>query len=176
MRRFVIPGEVGAWVAGGRWGPRRVRTVECLATLAAETAYDCLMRDAASMMRPGAHGELTWRVADRILSVQWELHANRIWSFGRTFFRCAVCGRLATRLYLPTADARAAACRSCYGLSYASRQANYRDNVGLLRHVGLSARAFAHRETWLQRQRSRQAARERAERRRGLRRRLTGLA
>jgi hypothetical protein len=115
--------------------------------LGAETAYDFVICDAASRAR--ACGELTWRVGERIHSVQWELRANAVWRFGRVFFRCVVCGRLAARLYLPGADARTAACRRCYGLSYESRQANYRDNVGRLRHIGLSARAFAFRETWL---------------------------
>jgi hypothetical protein len=176
VRRSVIPAEVGAWCVDGRWGWRRARTTECWARLDAETTYDCLMRDAPLAMSAGARGELTWRVGDRILSVRWELRANRVWRFGRAFLRCPICSRLATRLYLPTPDARSAACRVCWGLTYESRQQNYRDDVGLLRQVGLSARDFARRETWLRRARARQAARARAERRRGLRRGLTTSA
>ena len=172
MRRSVTPGEVGAWCWDGRWGPRRVRTAECWATLVAEEVYDFLCRDALLIMRAGARGELTWRVGDRILLVKWELRANRVWRFGRAFLRCPVCGRLATRLYLPTVDVRSPACRSYWGLSYQSRQQNYRDDVGLLRQLGLSARAFARRETGLRRECSRQAARARVERRRELLRRL----
>ena len=55
---------------------------------------------------------------------------------------------LATRLYLPRADAPFAACRSCWGLSYESRCWNYKD-VGLLRALGLSSRDLAMRETSL---------------------------
>ena len=172
MRRSVTPGEVRAWCSGGRWS-RRVRTTECWAMLSAETVYDCLMTHAPLTMRAGASGELTWCVGGRILPVKWELRANRVWRFGRAFLRCPVCGRLATRIYLPTADARLAGCRLCLGLTYQSRQQNYRDDVGLLRHLGLSARAFALRETWLSRECSRQAARARAERRRELLRRFT---
>jgi hypothetical protein len=79
--RFVIPGEVGAWVASGRWGPRRLRVEECSATLVAETAYDFVIFDDA--VRARARGELTWRVGERIFPVQWELRANHLWRFGR---------------------------------------------------------------------------------------------
>src|SRR5262245_28423096 len=110
MRRSVRPGEIGAWCWDGRWGPRRIRVEEAGATLRAETAYDCLIRDALAVMRPGAIGELAWRVGDRVLPVKWELRANHVWQFGRAFLHCPVCGRLATRLYLPVPQARSAAC------------------------------------------------------------------
>jgi hypothetical protein len=55
VRRFVVPGEVGAWVPGGRWGPRRLRVEECCATFAAEAAYDLVIFDAG--LRAGARGD-----------------------------------------------------------------------------------------------------------------------
>jgi hypothetical protein len=145
MRRFVVPGEVRAWVAAGRWGPRRVRTSECLAALTAETVFECLLRDAPRTMRAGARGELSWRVSGRILSMQWELRANNVWRPARPFLRCPLCARLVTRVFLPRADA-AAGCRLCWGLTYESRQSNYR-NVGPLRELEMSSRDFAKRET-----------------------------
>jgi len=168
MRRFVIPGEVGAWVAGGRWGPRRVRIGECAAALTAEDTFDVLLSEPRVKMCVGAHGELLWRVAEQVLKLEWALRANSFSRIGRLHLRCPACSRLVRRLYLAVAGMKTAACRSCLGLSYVSRSLNYRD-VGPLRWLGMSSRDFAKRETALKRQAARQAARRRADRRRYLR-------
>jgi hypothetical protein len=174
MRRVMTAAELGAWCADGRWGPRRARTTECWARLDAETAYDGLLRDAPLTLRPGARGDLTWYLGARSLSVPWELRANHVGRPVRLLLRCPRCERLVSRVFLPTVDAHAAACRSCWGLSYESRQRNYRE-VGLLR-PWLTSRDFARRETAIRREATRRAARERAERRRDLRRRLVASA
>ena len=57
-----IPGKMGAWCPNGRWGPRRLRTNECAAFAAAETAYDVLLREPRVKMHVGAGGGLLWRV------------------------------------------------------------------------------------------------------------------
>jgi hypothetical protein len=133
-------------------------------------AYDCLLRDAALVIVAGARGNLTWRVGDRILALPWELRSNSVGRPVRPLLRCPHCARLVARVFLPTADA-AAACRVCWGLSYDSRQRNYKE-IGLLRGW-LSSRDLALRETELRRADARRAGRERAERRRDLRRQLT---
>ncbi len=82
------------------------------------------------------------------------------WRLGRAFFRCSRCHRLATRLYLPLADSWPA-CRRCWGLTYASRRANY-NVTGFLWMLG----SFAAAETVSARERRREAAAARyAERR-----------
>lgn len=166
MRASIMPGTVTAWTTG-RWGPRRVLTNECYAALTAETAYDRLVHDAISVMRVGARGDLLWRVGERTFEVSWELRQNSIWKFGRAFLICRICGRLATRIYLLTIEASAPACRRCLGMSYASRQLNYRD-VGVLKEFGVTSRLLAYRETELRRTASRRAARDRRARRRQL--------
>ena len=173
VRRSIIPGEVGAWYADGRWGRRRARAHECAALATAEAAYDLLLREPRVKMHIGAGGGLLWRVGARTLTIQWELRPNRVWRIGRLFLRCPACSLRATRLYLARDDAPSAACRSCLELSYESRCWNYK-NVGLLRALGLSSRDFALRETSLKRESARAAARARAMRRRELQHRLTG--
>jgi len=160
MRRFVIPGEVQAWVADGRWGPRHLRVEEVAATLRAEDLYDVLLRGRVAASAAG--GESFWCVGGRPLTLRWLRRSNRIWR-GRVFLACPACDRPAARLYLVTPSA-AAACRGCLGLSYQSQVRNYRDDVGLLRPLA-SARDFAKRETELKRQTARRAARERQARR-----------
>jgi hypothetical protein len=150
---------MAAWCEG-RWGRRRrARVEECL-SITAEGAYDALLRDARWTVYPGAQGTVVWTVDGLARQVAWQVRANRIWRRGRVLLTCAACGRRATRIYLPTADAPAPACRSCWGLSYESRQLNYR-NGGLLKKFGLTSRAFAQRQTWLNRRRARAAARAR---------------
>jgi hypothetical protein len=168
MRRFVVPGEVGAWVPDGRWGPRRVRTCECAAVVTAEDTFDVLLGQPRVKMRVGARGELRWRVAEQVFKLEWSLRANSLSRIGRLHLSCPVCSRPVRRLYLAAPGTRTAACRSCLGLSYASRSLNYRD-VGPLRWLEMSSRDFAKRETALRRQAARRAARRRAEYRRGLR-------
>jgi len=165
MRAAAVPGKVRAWTAG-RWGPRRVLTTEVYATLTAEFAYDRLLRDARVSLRVYAHGDLLWRVNSRTFDVGWQVRPNRVWKFGRVFLICPTCRRPATRLYMPTSDAPAS-CRRCWGLSYESRQYNYRD-VGVLREIGLTSRTLAWLDTWRRRTASRSAARDRAARRREL--------
>lgn len=159
MRRWVLLDQVAAWCEGRGGRRRRARVEEC-ASLRAEHAYDALLRDARSKLYPGARGELRWTNAGRTRQVQWEVRANRLWRLGRVFLTCPACGRRTTRIYLASADAHSAACRSCLGLSYASRQENYKDN-GPLKDIGLTRRAYAQRLTCLNRTRSRSAARAR---------------
>jgi hypothetical protein len=61
-RRFVVPGQVPAWVSSGRWGPRRARVEECV-TLAAELVYHALVCDGVPVA-PGGHATLTCTVGD----------------------------------------------------------------------------------------------------------------
>jgi hypothetical protein len=122
MRRFVRPGvDATVWCPSGRWGPRRVRVTEC-ALLTAEDFYTRLLRDSPREVRPGRHGSLTWTLAGSYpISVAFQIRANAVWRFGRVFFICPSCGRLATRIYVPKLLA-GAACRRCWGLTYESRQ------------------------------------------------------
>jgi hypothetical protein len=64
-------------------------------------------------------------VAERTHRAGWQIRANGIWRFGRVFFECPECDRLATRLYLP-ANHLWLACRRCWGLTYDSRQNSYK--------------------------------------------------
>ena len=99
-------------------------------------------------------------VLRRSLSIDWALRANAVWRFGRVFLRCPKCDRLATRIYVPRADAWPA-CRRCWGLTYESRRANY-NVTGPFSMLG----SFAEAETVLARARRAQASAERyAERR-----------
>jgi hypothetical protein len=83
---------------------------------------------------------------------------------GRLFLRCPKCGRLATRIYVPTAETPAA-CRRCWGLTYESRQErNYKAGRSFL--AGYSLGDLSHWQTWSARERRAEAAAERyAERR-----------
>jgi len=166
MRRFITPGEVPAWVSDGRWGPRRARVTECVAIATAERIYDVLMQRAPWRMRPGAFGEVAWTVEHRTMMLSWELRVNRLWRFGRAFLRCSACGGRATRIYLARVDAFPA-CRTCLGLSYESRQDNYRD-AGRLKRLGVTSRMLAALETSRKRRRARAAALERYAHRRVL--------
>jgi hypothetical protein len=158
MRRSVLPEDVAA-SCDGRWGRRRARVEECV-SVTAENVYSALLRDARWLVHPGSTGELRWIVAGRARGVAWEVRANRLWRHGRVFLHCGACRRRATRLYLPSGDAPAPACRSCWHLTYESQQNNYRDG-GLLKEVGLTSRAVAQQQTWLKRRCARAAARAR---------------
>ena len=128
MRRYIRPGQDAAVWTGGRWGPRRIKVSECRAVLKAEEIYTDLLRDDSSRVRPGGRGTVEWTLSGHSapLSVKFELRANSVWRFGRLFLSCPRCGRLATRIYLPSEDS-GLACRRCWGLSYESRQQrNYR--------------------------------------------------
>ena len=54
----------------------------------------------------------------------FEVRPHPIWRRGRVFFRCASCGRLATRMYLPPGGG-GLRCRRCWGLSYESQKWSY---------------------------------------------------
>jgi hypothetical protein len=113
---------------------------------------------------------LFWNVEGRTVTVGWEVGPNKVWRFGRVFLRCPACTSRATRLYVPTSESPRAACRSCWGLTYASRQNhNYKDS-GPLRSIGLTMRDLAKLETWRKQQDAREAARARwSQRRRAIR-------
>src|SRR5204863_3725997 len=127
--RSITRDDAAVWCPGGRWGRRRVRVTECRAVLTAETLYTFLLRDDPATLEAGTHAIVRWtvrdtshpHVLDRCVELECEVRPNAVWRFGRVFLRCPNCGRLATRLYLPTADVEPA-CRRCWGLTYESRQ------------------------------------------------------
>lgn len=110
--------------------------------ITAEVVYDTLLSHAPAVLRTQAVGDVTWRAGERSFDVRWVIRPNRIWRFGRLLLRCATCDKLASRLYLPVPDASAPACRACWGLTYDSRQANYKDS-GPLRQMGITPRRIA---------------------------------
>jgi|SRR5579872_1812347 len=166
MRTAVVPGQLKASVSG-RWGARRVRTTEVYATITAERAYDVLLREAHQTLHAYARGDLRVQVDRRTFDIGWQVRPNRIWRLGRVFLVCPTCRQPATRLYVPTAAA-SPACRSCWSLTYESRQLYNYKNVGALKQLGLTSRNLAWRDTERRRTASRRAARERAARRREL--------
>ena len=132
--------------------------------LTSEQLYTQLLRDGVRHVRPGRRGDAKWTVGTSVLWVAFELRANAVWKFGRVFLRCPTCCRLVTRIYVPT-TAAPAQCRLCWGLTYESRQRNYKDS-GLFAIAGLTLRWFAQSETLREREGRAEAARERyAERR-----------
>ena len=158
-RRYVTPEEDARVWCSGRWGQRRVRVTECWAFLTAEDVYTQLIRRDPEGAWRGSRGSygctLTKRSSGQTRSVQveWEVQPNAAWRFGRGFLICAKCGRLATRLYLPTCDTPAW-CRRCWGLTYESRKANYRTR----RFWGPILGSWAEAETILARERRRLAS------------------
>jgi hypothetical protein len=124
-RRHVVPGEVPVWCSGGRWGPRRVRVGQCL-VLRAEEVYEQIVLDGKES-RPGWRGT-AHLVAPGSPPAGWpaafEVRPHSIWRRGRVFFRCASCGCLATRMYLPPGGG-GLRCRRCWGLSYESQKWSY---------------------------------------------------
>lgn len=120
--------DAAVWCPSGRWGPRRVRTTECFATISAETIYTELLKQNAAATKPGARGKascLTGRDQSRYFEVSWELRRNEVWRRGRLFLQCDHCLRRATRLYAPTSSTPIR-CRRCWGLTYPSQQASYK--------------------------------------------------
>jgi hypothetical protein len=114
---------------GGRWGNRRVRTDECR-VLTTENLYTSLLSDDRSRLAAGGTGTVTYQVDDRTFTAAFEIRANAVWRYGRPFLRCSKCRRLCTRLYLPNLMSADLACRSCWGLTYASRSLQtYRDSL-----------------------------------------------
>jgi hypothetical protein len=90
---------------------------------------------------------------------------NAVWRFGRLFLRCPRCDRLATRIYVPTAESWAA-CRQCWGLTYESRQQRNYKGGGMFAYAGITSRAVAECTTLSDRERRAEASAERyAERR-----------
>ncbi len=165
MRRPVPSEEVGAW-CDGRGGRRRRAYVEECLSLTAESAYDALLSEARRSLYPGSTGELRWTIAGRARRVAWQVRANPVWRHGRVFLNCGVCGRRATRIYLPDPDA-AWACRLCWRLRFASQLLNYRAG-GRLAMIGITLREFAIQQTRLRRHASTAAARARWAARRSL--------
>jgi hypothetical protein len=153
-RRYINPAAVGTYVAGGRWGPRRVRTDECRAILTAETAYTRLLTDPGTV-RVGGRGTVTYELGTRVVTVPFEVRANTVWRYGRVFLRCPRCSGRVTRVYLPRSDA-GAACRKCWGLTYRSRMADYKAR-GPLAFLG----SWGEAATVLARERRRERSRER---------------
>ena len=101
---------------------------------------------------PGDTAELQMTLADghgtHVRRVQCEVAANAVWRRGRVFFRCDRCAERCTRLYVPLPDSPIA-CRRCWGLSYPSRQRNYKGaglfgtGAGLFGGFGLTHRGIA---------------------------------
>jgi hypothetical protein len=158
-RRYVVPGEVPAWCRSGRWGPRRARVSQCWSVLRTELVYTQLLK-AGTKVEPAWSATLQVTVGARTWSVAIEVRENAVWRCGRLFFRCALCRRRATRLYVPveTAEPR---CRRCWGLSYESQSWSYHDGGFLV-----PARYICHITTERLREERQTAALERyAERR-----------
>jgi hypothetical protein len=128
-KRWITRHEASVWCPGGRWGPRRIRTNECWATLRAEDVYDGLLREDAPAVKPGTRDRVTYKFNDRDVTTGWEIRPNAIWRRGRVFLCCPRCGQRCTRLYMPLQDSWLA-CRRCWGLTYASRTLqNYKDSL-----------------------------------------------
>jgi hypothetical protein len=70
-------------------------------------------------------------------TVEWFIRPNAIWRFGRVFLTCPRCLRTVTRVYLPTVGS-SLACRTCWGLTYSSRQNSYKYSgcAALLGRIG----------------------------------------
>jgi len=133
----VSPSEGSVWIAGGRWGPRRVRVHECVAILAAELVYSRLICDGVSL-RPGGRFGLSWTPINgesKAWDIEAEVLPNAVWRKGRVFLRCPSCGGRATRLYVPRADLPPK-CRRCWGLNYGSQTWSYKPTGWLGRLFG----------------------------------------
>jgi hypothetical protein len=120
-RRWIVPSQhARVHCAGGRWGPRRVRTNECCGVLKAEDWYTTLLDDKGGVLKPGSRGGGTLTFRGREHTAQWEVRSNAVWRRGRLFFVCGQCSSRCTRLYLPL-ESSWLACGKCWGLTYASR-------------------------------------------------------
>jgi hypothetical protein len=172
-RRYVTREETPVTCAG-RWGAKRVRVTQCWAVLEAERLYTELMRDDPTKMRPGGRGSVKWTLPSHSVTLDWELRANAVWRFGRLFLRCPQCDRLATRIYVPTAETWAA-CRRCWGLTYESRQhGNYKHGSPWAMKIGLGSFSLGQWYTLDARERRAEAAAQRYAERREILKRATG--
>ena len=164
-KRWIWPHEAAVSCPGGRWGRRRTRTTECCGVLRAEDVYTALLKDDARRVRPGAHGSAIYAINKREFTFRWEVRQNAVWRRGRVFLRCPRCSLRCTRLYIPLEDSWAA-CRHCWGLTYASRTLqNYKDSVwGRGRFAtmfGISQRDWAYEMTDEKRRRQGERSKER---------------
>jgi hypothetical protein len=164
-RQFIIPGHDASVWAGGRWGPRRLRTDECYLTLRAELVYDDAIRNGLNP-KPGDRLSLAaGRSGGPQARVSVEVRGNRLWRLGRFFFRCSKCNRLATRLYVPRVDWIGSPwCRRCWGLNHRSQSNCYKPTGFLGGILG----SFYQASTYEHRIERRRAARERYHPRREL--------
>jgi hypothetical protein len=162
-----LPLDARAHCPRGRWGPRRVRVDECEVAFCAESLYDLFIRTGGTPIP--ATGTMVHRYAGRELATAWRRTENVVWRYGRVFLICPRCREHRTRLYIPVVGAPAA-CRSCWGLTYASRSLyNYKDSlVGrgpLARLLDQTQRDRALLATWHRRELRRTAGRQRRARR-----------
>jgi hypothetical protein len=163
--RCIEPRDAAVHCPDGRWGPRRTRVDECYAILCAEDLYTELLA-ANTQLKTNWRGQVKMSVSGRTFILRAEVRSNAIWRAGRLFYLCPCCSRRRSRLYLPTEDAAAVWCRLCWGLSYESRQRNYKDDLapgGAL--FGLTYRLCAANQTELTRVERAQISRERRKRR-----------
>lgn len=135
----------------GRWGPRRTRVSECRFVLRAEELYTELLKRKGPSVAPGATGTLVLTIEGRSHTASWEVRRNSVWRRGRVFLMCARCSARCTRLYLPLQDSWLA-CRTCWGLTYASRTLqNYKNSLwgrgAFARMFGTTQREWALEQT-----------------------------
>jgi hypothetical protein len=115
---------VAAALRGGRRGLRRMRVEECAGALRAEEVYRVLIAECLDELRPEGRGTVTWRASGHAHVVAWCVRRNLLWRHGRVFLLCPRCAARVARVYVPVESA-AAACRRCWGLSYATRSRHY---------------------------------------------------
>ena len=165
-RRWIHRDDAAVSCPGGRWGRRRLRVSQCWAMLRAEDLYTALLADNAAAVAPGARGAMVFTLGDREVTASWEIRQNAVWRRGRVFLCCPQCALRCTRLYMPTEDCWLR-CRSCWGLTYTSRQQNYKDTLlGGLGALALSHRTFTLLNTQAERERRAERAAERYKMRR----------
>lgn len=142
MSRPRLAANVAVCVPSGRWGRRRVRVSECEHVICAERVYSLIVSDTSRPL-PAFDARVTIRltVDGRHLELFAVRRPNTIWRCGRVFLICPICRMRRTRLYLPRAGhpespTVVVGCRTCLGLTYASRSLrNYR-NVLRRRGIG----------------------------------------
>lgn len=166
----LAPWPVSCSRSRGR-GRRRVRVSEVADVLRAEDFYTALLEDPNASLRPGARGTFEYVVLGERETAAWECVPNAVWTFGRVFFLCPRCAGRCTRLYVPCRGFSPFACRTCCGLTYASRAGlNYKDSVwgrGLFARIfGTTHREYAYEITADRRSRRRRLSAERWAKRR----------
>lgn len=121
-------------------------SANCAAILAAELVYDKLLREGATLA-PDWRAVLAWKPdrSDASWDIEAEVLANAVWRRGRLFFRCARCGRRATRLNVPVVGLEPRWWR-CWGLSYESQSWSYKA-TGFLAALGPVAYATTDRSS-----------------------------